>query len=862
MRNVGTQVTSGGNLTLASEGDQLYQRARLESGGNLTLDSGGAITFEAVKELHQESHEKSKSSFVWNSMSGKGNTDETVLQSQLIAQGEIAIKAVEGLKIDVKQIDQKTVSETIDVMVSADPQLAWLKDAEKRGDIDWRRVKEVHDSFKYSHSGLGGGAQIIIAIIVTYLTAGAGSVIASTVSGAVEGGLAGTVVGGVAQGAFQAAAVQGTISTINNRGNLGAIAKDMTSKDAVKGYVVGGVTAGLVGNYSPGSMGFNWQSVGQVAKVTAVQAGVKTAVYGGSLKDNLKSAAVANAVAIAGAAGADVIGGLRLETGSFEKVALHATLGGLLSEAMGGDFRTGAIAAGANELMLKWIGEHVLPADLDKTSDAYREGREKLLVISQLVGALAAGMSDGNAEIAAAVAANATANNYLRHQDVEKMVRALEGCDQRGDCKQIRDEYLKVSDENRKRLAQCKVNGNCPDIEKEILEGQLAMDQVKGYAGQVLQEDFSNRQWVDRNTAQQNLIELDSKKLQSLSERSQVERAEYLQKLERDPQAFQQELKRLALEAYQADLEQKLLKDVELQRLSQLDDAELDRAAPGWREDQQRYLKSVNQVKSGMAMVGELLEPDALDLLGPAHKLARLAGIYNAIRKAGGKVSADILNAATKLSDLAAGKAPSPTDLAGFKKSAEANLAEQIRLANQTLASKSVGSGAGVDKVSLGKDAIVKNNGFTPAPKSGMKFDVDIKGGRIKQIDINTNQKFDQNGSLVDTKFTRSFIYGTFDESTGILHIDKMASYQQGHKTGREMISRLIEAVGVERVKMITAELADTNKAAFKASLEVKSDPVLAIRDTPLGKALKDLGFNKVNAKDSYPFPQATFVLE
>ncbi len=97
-----------------------------------------------MKDLHQESHEKSKSksSFVWNSMSGKGNTDETVLQSQLIAQGEIAIKAVEGLKIDIKQIDQKTVSETVDAMVAADPQLAWLKQVEQRGDVDWRRVKE------------------------------------------------------------------------------------------------------------------------------------------------------------------------------------------------------------------------------------------------------------------------------------------------------------------------------------------------------------------------------------------------------------------------------------------------------------------------------------------------------------------------------------------------------------------------------------------------------------------------------------------------------------------------------------------------------------------------------------------------
>ncbi|WP_410969036.1 hypothetical protein, partial [Salmonella sp. SAL04284] len=94
---------------------------------------------------------------------------------QIVAQGNLAIKAVEGLKIDLKHIDQKTVSQTIDVMVKADPSLAWLREAEKQGDVDWRKVREVHDSFKYSHSGLGVGAQLAVAIVVTYLTAGAAS---------------------------------------------------------------------------------------------------------------------------------------------------------------------------------------------------------------------------------------------------------------------------------------------------------------------------------------------------------------------------------------------------------------------------------------------------------------------------------------------------------------------------------------------------------------------------------------------------------------------------------------------------------------------------------------------------------------
>ncbi|CRM62672.1 hypothetical protein [Pseudomonas sp. 25 E 4] len=116
--NVGTEIKTGGDLSLVSGGDQLYQRAKLNSGNDLTIASGGAVTFEAVKDLHQESHEKSKSDLAWTSAKGKGNTDETLRQSELQAQGALAIKAVNGLKIDIKQIDQNTVSQTIDVMVN------------------------------------------------------------------------------------------------------------------------------------------------------------------------------------------------------------------------------------------------------------------------------------------------------------------------------------------------------------------------------------------------------------------------------------------------------------------------------------------------------------------------------------------------------------------------------------------------------------------------------------------------------------------------------------------------------------------------------------------------------------------------
>ncbi|MEB0048345.1 hemagglutinin repeat-containing protein, partial [Pseudomonas sp. Dout3] len=188
VKNIGSEIKTGGDLTLISGGDQRYQGAKLNSGGDLTLDSGGSITFEAVKDSHQESHEKSDTSLAWMSMSGKGSTDETLRQSVLAAQGNVAINAVNGLHIDLKQVNQQTVSQAIDAMVAADPQMAWLKDAEQRGDVNWQLIQEVHDSYEYSHSGLGQGAMLAIIIIVTILTAGSGTAaaLASSASAAAQ----------------------------------------------------------------------------------------------------------------------------------------------------------------------------------------------------------------------------------------------------------------------------------------------------------------------------------------------------------------------------------------------------------------------------------------------------------------------------------------------------------------------------------------------------------------------------------------------------------------------------------------------------------------------------------------------------
>ncbi|MBX5968776.1 DUF637 domain-containing protein, partial [Pseudomonas aeruginosa] len=406
VKAVGSQISSGGDLTLLSGGDQTYQGAKLESGNDLAIVSGGAVTFEAVKDLHQESHEKSKGDLAWQSSKGKGQTDETVRQTQIVAQGNLAIKAVEGLKIDLKHIDQKTVSQTIDAMVQADPQLAWLKEAEQRGDVDWRMVQEVHDSWKYSNSGLGAAPSLAIAIV------------AAAYLGPVYGPMASNL----------------AVGTINNGGDLGKGLQQATSADSLKGYAIAAATAYLVSpqldkafgvssdNINKVTKGFKLSTVEGIGGFAAysiaqgfAQSVMQQAAYGGSYIDNLGNAMAGQARNLGMAVGFNFIGdSVKYPDGSPPKIMAHALMGGLLAEASGSDFKTGAAAAGANEAMINLLGKMV-------------GGDQNLeLMASQLVGVAAASAVNGDVSLGAEIAKSGTAYNRQLHPDEIKFASDVE----------------------------------------------------------------------------------------------------------------------------------------------------------------------------------------------------------------------------------------------------------------------------------------------------------------------------------------------------------------------------------------------------------------------------------------------------
>lgn len=304
--------------------------------------------------------------------------------------------------------------------------------------------------FKYSHSGLGGGAAIIIAIIVAYFTAGAASGLVASIGSSAAGaaGAAGAsaataaAVGTAASAATSAvvasAASGAVISTINNRGDLGAVFKDVTSSDALKGYAVSGITAGLTaGLYDgwtgteTGSSGLSSNSgllansgavsgassIGRFAANQVLQNGTSAMVGKALGLEAGLGDALQNALASTfAAAGFNLVGDLsaaknwNLQGGSLAKIGLHALMGGLAAEAAGGDFRTGALAAGVNEALVDSLAQQYAGMDPDK--------KKGLLVMnSQVIGVLAAA-AQGNddtesLQTGAWVAGNATKYNHF-----------------------------------------------------------------------------------------------------------------------------------------------------------------------------------------------------------------------------------------------------------------------------------------------------------------------------------------------------------------------------------------------------------------------------------------------------------------
>ncbi|OLO02585.1 DUF637 domain-containing protein, partial [Salinicola socius] len=179
--------------------------------------------------------------------------------------------------------------------------------------------------------------------------------------------------------------------------------------------------------------------VGQRASQAVVDAGLQTAIAGGEFDEHLRQTLQGAASTVLEATLFHQVGDLGerypelLADGEGGKIALHALAGGLAAEATGGDFSTGAAAAGANEALVKQLDTLVA------------NDPQLLVAASKLTGLMAAGLVDGDVAQGAEIAGNATAYNYLTHRQVAKYVEEAKDCEVRGDCDQVQEKYRQLS---------------------------------------------------------------------------------------------------------------------------------------------------------------------------------------------------------------------------------------------------------------------------------------------------------------------------------------------------------------------------------------------------------------------------------
>lgn len=191
---------------------------------------------------------------------------------------------------------------------------------------------------------------------------------------------------------------------------------------------------------------------------SAVTAGLTTAVYGGKLGDNFKSAFTSTVVNLAQADIQNLIGDryngenalVNGGEGSIGHVLEHAFAGCITGAALGGDCGASAVSAGLSAI-------YAGAADPER---ALRDERQAI-ALAELFGGFGAAVASGgdlNATmIGAGVAGSAFENNYLTHAEEEEFSRNLVACESQGSaaaCERL-NELRTLSDERDAQLQGC-----------------------------------------------------------------------------------------------------------------------------------------------------------------------------------------------------------------------------------------------------------------------------------------------------------------------------------------------------------------------------------------------------------------------
>lgn len=442
-----TEFTAAGNITLMSRDDSTYEASKIAAGQNARLTSThGQVNFRAVKNTSfEQTVSNSKGFFI--KQANKGYEDNKWVLPSIHTGGTLTVEAAKGVSADVKVKNGQALQSAIDALGNT-PGTTWVKDLNKRNDVQWSKVKDAYDSWDYKSQHLNPAVAAVIAIAAAAVTAGSSlaATAASSVSGAVGGG---AITSGAVTAGMSSLASQAAVALVENQGNLSKTLQALGSNENVKATATAMAIGGALNGFDS-AMGWSkdaagkplnpnnvklpqlsngdWSKVAQrVAGQSVISSSLNTAINGGSFKDNLTNALLANIGSQVQAEGANLIGDNGDVLGAAGKSVSHAVVAGIAAEIGRGDGKGAAAGALAAELagvvMQSTLFE---PANLnEKERQLYRlqealNGNEVKEQTARVIGALTGALTTHTPE--GAYSAADSAQSVYRYNMTEHML--------------------------------------------------------------------------------------------------------------------------------------------------------------------------------------------------------------------------------------------------------------------------------------------------------------------------------------------------------------------------------------------------------------------------------------------------------
>jgi len=427
----------------------------------------GNITFAAVKDTTYNAVTDSHSSATWQGQSGHGDYKENVRLANINAGKGLSVNANGSITVETPEVaaeaappappapaprtvttchhghctthtvtppaqdkpkltpeeqahadaekkaqDQKRFDDHIQNLAKQ-PGQAWIAKLAKdpKTKVQWQKVHAAAQHWEYSHEGLTPEMAAVIAIAVTAMTSG--------VAGSAASALTQDVIAQAALTAgFTTLASQASVALINNKGDIGKTLNDMGQSSNVRALAAAMATAGALRglndalgfppDMNPKTASFN-QLLAKNVIDNVASATISHAINGGDLKQQLEQSLKTAFIDTSAAKGANWIGDMwqKDKINDFTHKLTHALAGCAAGEAKAHDCSSGALGAVVGEI----AAEAFAPNDGTLTA----QQKTNAINFAKTMAGVAAALTGGDVNLAAAAGANAAENNALLH---------------------------------------------------------------------------------------------------------------------------------------------------------------------------------------------------------------------------------------------------------------------------------------------------------------------------------------------------------------------------------------------------------------------------------------------------------------